>query len=130
MGAVVELELPFPPSENTYRRYVGNIPRISAKGRVFRKAVKAVALSSGFVPEGREAPPLNMIRVPVRVRVELYPADARRRDLDNYLKSLFDALTEAQVWEDDSLVRDLHVKMMSRVDGNPFCFVRISDLSE
>lgn len=126
----VEFELPFPPSENTYRRHVGHLVVISAKGRVFRKAVRAVALSSGFVPEGREAPPANMIRVPVHVRVELYPADARRRDIDNYLKSLFDALTDAQVWADDSLVRDLHVKMMPKVEGNAFCFVRITDLAE
>lgn len=126
----LELELPFPPSENTYRRHVGHLVVISKKGRVFQKAVRAVALASGFVPESREAPPQNMIRVPVHVRVELFPADARRRDIDNCLKALFDSLTAAQVWEDDSLVKELHVKMMPRVEGNAFCFVRITDLAE
>ena len=126
----VEFEFPFPPSENTYRRHVGHMVVISRQGRVFQKAVRAVALASGFVPEGREAPPANIIRVPVHVRVELFPADARRRDLDNYLKALFDAITAAQVWEDDSLVKELHVKMMPKVEGNAFCYVRISDLSE
>lgn len=31
-----------------------------------------------------------------------FPPDARRRDIDNYNKALFDALTHAGIWEDDS----------------------------
>ncbi|NBW22487.1 MAG: RusA family crossover junction endodeoxyribonuclease, partial [Caulobacteraceae bacterium] len=38
----------------------------------------------------------------VRVVIEAFPPDRRKRDLDNILKSLLDALTHAGVWEDDS----------------------------
>ncbi len=37
---------------------------------------------------------------------ELYPPDKRRRDLDNFDgKALWDALTKAGVWKDDSQVK-------------------------
>lgn len=34
----------------------------------------------------------------------------RRRDLDNYNKALFDALTNARVWEDDSQVKRMAIE--------------------
>jgi crossover junction endodeoxyribonuclease RusA len=39
----------------------------------------------------------------------LYPPDARR-DIDNYNKALFDALTHAGIWEDDSQVKRMLVE--------------------
>ncbi|WP_134871266.1 RusA family crossover junction endodeoxyribonuclease, partial [Cronobacter sakazakii] len=44
------------------------------------------------------------------VEITLYPPDARRRDIDNYNKALFDALTHAGVWEDDSQVKRMLVE--------------------
>jgi len=37
----------------------------------------------------------------------LCPPDLRRRDLDNCFKALFDALTHAGIWQDDSQVKQL-----------------------
>ncbi|WP_159137369.1 RusA family crossover junction endodeoxyribonuclease, partial [Citrobacter braakii] len=39
-----------------------------------------------------------------------YPPDARRRDIDNYNKALFDALTHAGIWEDDSQIKRMLVE--------------------
>ncbi len=47
----------------------------------------------------------------VAVKLELYPPDNRRRDIDNTLKCLFDSFTHAGVWEDDSQVKSLTVEM-------------------
>ena len=129
MEAEVVLELPYPPSENHYRAHLrGHMVVITAEGRRFRKAVRAVALESGFVPGPRGDDP-KMLRCPLSLSVELYPADNRRRDIDNPLKALLDALTFAHVWADDALVQVLHVRKRPKVDGNPFCLVRIRDLS-
>ncbi len=45
----------------------------------------------------------------VAVKMAVYPADRRRRDIDNYPKAVFDALTAAHVWEDDTIVDELHI---------------------
>lgn len=48
---------------------------------------------------------VGRVRVVIRV---LFP-DRRRRDLDNLIKPLLDALTHGGAWEDDSQVKDLHI---------------------
>ena len=45
----------------------------------------------------------------LKVEVIITFATKHRNDLDNRLKSLFDSLTRADVWEDDSLINELHV---------------------
>jgi crossover junction endodeoxyribonuclease RusA len=45
----------------------------------------------------------------LRVEIEAWPPDKRKRDLDNILKSLLDALTYAGIWEDDSQIDDLRI---------------------
>jgi crossover junction endodeoxyribonuclease RusA len=44
------------------------------------------------------------------VDVELRPPTRAKRDLDNYLKALFDSLTHAEVWVDDSQIDELTVR--------------------
>jgi crossover junction endodeoxyribonuclease RusA len=39
--------------------------------------------------------------------MNLYPPDKRTRDIDNYSKALFDALTHANFWIDDSQIKKL-----------------------
>ena len=47
--------------------------------------------------------------VPLKVEVIINFATNHRNDLDNRLKALFDSLTRADVWDDDSLIDELHV---------------------
>ena len=103
MSQQLLLNLPWPPSVNVYYRHIAvkGKPRtlISARGRIYRRDVAAAV---GYV--ARIAEPKR-----VGLKVVFYPPDARRRDIDNPLKALLDALTHAGVWDDDSQVRYLSV---------------------
>ncbi len=91
------------------------IPYIKAHGKKFRAAVeREVVEQVGY---------LNLCD-PLYVEVVLYPPDKRRRDLDNYMKPLLDALTHAQVWEDDSLVDQLAIFRGVRVPSG-MCTIKI-----
>src|SRR3990167_2340278 len=93
----VRLVLPSPPSVNHYWLLNRNgSRRISAAGEAFRIAVKLLPLVQTF-------------RGLVAVRITAYPPDRRRRDLDNLLKSLLDALQHTGIIADDSNVIDLHI---------------------
>ena len=104
----MKLILPFPPSVNTYWRAPNKGPLkgrhlISAAGRAYQSAACAA-----IIEQLRRLPkPTN---ADAAVEIIFYPPDARRRDLDNYNKALFDALTHAGVWEDDSQVKRMLVE--------------------
>ncbi|BFJ68515.1 MULTISPECIES: RusA family crossover junction endodeoxyribonuclease [Salmonella] len=99
----MKLTLPFPPSVNTYWRAPnkGSLKgrhMVSASGRKYQsEACAAVIEQLRRLPKPSTAP--------AAVEIILYPPDKRIRDLDNYNKALFDALTHAGVWEDDSQVK-------------------------
>ncbi|MEW6310769.1 MAG: RusA family crossover junction endodeoxyribonuclease [Pseudomonadota bacterium] len=94
------ISLPWPPSNNTYYRRVGAKTLISAKGRDYCAAVmKACAEARISRQDGRLA-----------VVIKACPPDRRRRDLDNMLKGLLDALTHGGAWEDDSQIDHLTIK--------------------
>lgn len=104
------LELPFPPSVNGYWRMgklknmSGNRMMISESGRKYRTAV-LIALRAHKTPT---------LTQPLSVVVDLYPPDNRRRDIDNYTKGLYDALTHAKVWQDDNLVREHSIRFQPK----------------
>ena len=51
------------------------------------------------------------------VHVDVYPPDRRRRDLDNCLKSLLDAMEHGGAYADDSQIVRLAVEKREPVDG-------------
>ena len=104
----MKLQLPFPPSVNTYWRAPNNGPLagrhlISAAGRKYQSDACAA-----IIEQLRRLPKPSAEAA--AVEIILYPPDARRRDIDNYNKALFDALTHAGVWEDDSQVKRMLVE--------------------
>ncbi len=111
----MKLVLPFPPSVNTYWRAPNKGPLkgrhlISAKGRAYQSAAcVAIVEQLRFLPKPSTAP--------AAVEIILYPPDERRRDVDNYNKALFDALTHAGIWEDDSQVQKMLVEWGPKVPG-------------
>ncbi|WP_312466180.1 RusA family crossover junction endodeoxyribonuclease [Atlantibacter hermannii] len=104
----MKLTLPFPPSVNTYWRAPNKGPLagrhlISAAGRKYQSDACAA-----IIEQFRRLPKPST--TPAEVAITLFPPDQRRRDLDNYNKALFDALTHAGVWEDDSQVKRMLVE--------------------
>lgn len=104
----MKLTLPFPPSVNTYWRNTRKGILISASGRCFRSNALAAVMDQ---LKRRPQP----ITVNVEVSVLLCPPDKRQRDLDNYLKALFDSLTHAGVWVDDKQIKRFTVEWGEQV---------------
>lgn len=101
------IELPYPPSVNHYYRRVGARTLISREGRAYRKAVHAAALAA-------RASAMSGL---IEVEVWLNPPDRRRRDLDNTLKSLLDALQHAGLYADDSQIVRIEAERCRPVPG-------------
>lgn len=96
------LELPYPPSINTYYRHVGGKVLISAKGRAYRERVEQIAVLDNVQNKFKKSD--------LQIVVTLYPPDRRKRDIDNVLKCLFDSLTHGKVWQDDSQVKRMFIE--------------------
>lgn len=94
------MSLPYPPTMNTYWRNVRGRTLLSAAGRAYKAVVAAKVLMLGT-------------RQPMRGRIVLiivaFPPDRRRRDLDNLLKPIGDALAGANVFADDEQIDDLRI---------------------
>lgn len=109
---MIELTLPYPPSVNRYWRSVRVGKRsqvlVSEAGRKFQAAVRDAVLLARANKQYSER---------LVVDVMLYPADARKRDIDNSLKSLLDALGKAGVYIDDSQIDVLRVSRKEWCSG-------------
>lgn len=100
------LELPYPPSINNY---YGR----SRNGRVFIKK-EGKQYRADVIDLLKNSEPLSDR---LRVWVEVYVPDNRRRDVDNIKKALLDALTHAGVYEDDCLIDDLRTVRCGKEKG-------------
>jgi len=99
-----EITLPFPPSTNTYWRAIGRgRVIISKRGREYREEVVYTCI----VERGDVAPSPMEGRLVVTIKA--IAPDKRRRDLDNMLKAVLDALEHAKVYENDSQIDDLRI---------------------
>ncbi|WP_447908093.1 RusA family crossover junction endodeoxyribonuclease [Serratia fonticola] len=97
------LTLPFPPSMNSYWRSpnkgaLKGRHLISERGRKFRTEAIARVLE-----QLRRQP--KPITTNIAVTVVFCPPNKAPRDLDNYFKALFDAMTHAGVWGDDKQIK-------------------------
>jgi crossover junction endodeoxyribonuclease RusA len=122
---IFEVTLPWPPTINTYWRHkvVGRLATVyvSGVGKIYRKAVNDLVMEAAMVQRYLKQDG------PLRVEIEAFPPDKRKRDLDNILKSLLDSLTHAGVWEDDSQIEDLRI-YKATIAG--MVKVRVYDLSQ
>jgi crossover junction endodeoxyribonuclease RusA len=111
---MIKLELPYPPSVNHYWGQSGKNKFLGKKGKEFRIAVAEACLDAEVVAlEGR-----------LSLHVSLYPPDHRKRDVDNVLKPLLDAMEHAGCFENDNQIDELHI-IRREVEKGGSCVVLV-----
>ena len=103
----LQFDLPYPPSVNHYWRRVGARTLISRQGRTFRESVCSLLAL-------RRLHPLDGW---LKVHLQIYPPDRRRRDVDNIQKPVLDALQHAGVYHDDFQIVSLLTDRLEPRDG-------------
>ena len=114
----MKITTPYPPSVNHMwvRNRNGGV-RVSAEGIKFRAQVVAATFPHKRAMTGR-----------LCVSVRLYAPDKRRRDLDNSMKALLDALAHALVYVDDSQIDRLVVERGPVDRKNPRAEVEVVEI--
>ena len=109
MSAAYSVTVPYPPTVNRY--YVNTGGQRKAKREEVDKYQRAVGLC---VLQQGKAPALEGL---LSCSLEVWPPDRRRRDLDNILKALLDAMQKAGVFADDQQIAHLCMRRMPMVGG-------------
>jgi crossover junction endodeoxyribonuclease RusA len=102
---ILRFELPYPPSVNHYYIHTSRGVKISAKGVKYR--ADAYYLLSKYRGKCQDKK--------IAVTINVFPPDKRKRDLDNILKCLLDAMEHANVYENDNNIDMLTVIRRQRV---------------
>jgi len=89
---IATLQLPLPPSMNTYWRNFRGRTILSQGGRDYKLAVQEYVTVN-------KVPSFGANRL--MAIITIFPRDKRSIDLDNRLKGIFDALQDAGVFNDD-----------------------------
>ena len=97
---MIILNLPFPPSVNTYYRRGAHTTYMSKGGREYKAKV------ADYIAESN-SPKLGSARL--RFEIVLWPKDKRKYDIDNRIKALLDSLQDAGVFDDDEQIDELVV---------------------
>ena len=90
---IATLQLPLPPSVNTYWRNFRGRTILSQGGRDYKLAVQEY-VTVNKIPIFGDAR--------LQAIITIFPRDRRKQDLDNRLKSLLDSLENAGIYESDS----------------------------
>ena len=102
---MIRLILPWPPSANHYWRLGNGHFHISAEGRAYKLKVAGVIAAAGVKP----------LEGDVKLTLDAYPPDRRKRDIDNLQKSVCDSVCQRHghygLYHDDSQIKRLESTM-------------------
>lgn len=108
MKKTIRLDLPYPPSVNTYWRSNGKRRYISPAGVKFTEEVSLIV---------KMQKPKTFADKQVAISVMIHPRSKRKFDLDNTLKAILDALMKAGMYDDDSQIEYIEIARGEKIDG-------------
>ncbi len=91
---MINLRLPWPPTVNHYYTVARGRKVLSAKGRAYKK-------QCGYELLVQDAP--KNLTARLEVNIDAWPPDKRKRDLDNIVKPLLDALQDYGMFDDEQI---------------------------
>jgi crossover junction endodeoxyribonuclease RusA len=115
----ITLQLPWPPSINHYWRHTKDGKHyISLEGKIFRETVYYGCRNfrQKFLDTDR-----------LSIQIDAHPPDRRKRDLDNLLKGVLDALQYARVYRDDFQVDRLTIERKTPSKGHLIVTIKTID---
>ena len=123
MTDTINLRLPYPPSINHYYVRTKKGLAIKPEGVWYRQQV-------GFLVAIARLPRKFLGNEKVQVTIHAFTPDRIPRDVDNILKCLLDALTDAHVWGNDKQVYDLHITKDYDTQKKGYVEVTVSEIKE
>lgn len=116
---IFELYTAYPPSVNNYYVKTQRGVFISQKGKKFRDQL----IRDAHEQLG------GMLPIPERVRLEVvaWVPDARKRDLDNLLKPIQDAMIHANLLVDDSQIDQTFIYRGVKIAPAGALYIRVSE---
>jgi crossover junction endodeoxyribonuclease RusA len=91
---------------------------ISKAGREFKLQVQDYVIDNAVPKMGDKR---------LQMQVTLYPRDKRKQDIDNRIKALWDALTDAGVMDDDEQI-DILIVQRGEIRKGGGCLVMIDEI--
>ncbi|CAK0777493.1 Crossover junction endodeoxyribonuclease rusA [Gammaproteobacteria bacterium] len=118
-------QLPWPPSVNSlYKRVSGKRGKSGKRSSVALSDVAAAYYQEIQWTIGKGQPALSGR---LRVRLDVFPPNYARRDLDNLAKVTLDSLTHAGIWKDDEQIDHLTI-VRKQVEPNGRVQVTVSPI--
>jgi crossover junction endodeoxyribonuclease RusA len=93
---------------------------ISKAGREFKLQVQDYVIDNAVPKMGQKR---------LQMQVTLFPRDRRKQDIDNRIKALWDALTDAGVFDDDEQI-DILIVQRGEIRKGGGCLVMIDEINE
>jgi crossover junction endodeoxyribonuclease RusA len=99
--------LPYPPSVNRYWRHNRGHFHVSQEGQLYRRKVWEACLIQKITKCNGD----------LKLEIDIYPPDRRKRDIDNICKAVLDSLEHAKVYDNDYQIAELTLRRHAANDG-------------